>query len=287
MLKIKSILALSSMMASAISLNLIPVGQAQAVNLVQNGGFQGAFITSSNPGNTNGPVTTSAYLDSSVTLPGWSFATTTFDASGNKGYNFLVASGTQYKANLAANNPCNPPFSGTCGGTAGLFGATGQTVSAPGGSGWFIAADAYFERGAINQTLNNLTSGQQYVVSFYQASGQQNYLTNPAFSFTEHWDVSFGGVTKQATTMSAAALQPVSPWTKQSLTFTASAATQVLSFLAQSSNDVPPFALLSDVSVDALTVPEPETYVGTLVSLGLLGAVLKSRLAKKKLAEKD
>ncbi len=287
-MKIKTLLLLGSITVSSIALNFMPVQRAQAANLITNGGFADATYS-------GGSVTSSVYLDNTVTLPGWTFSTTTFDNSGRNGYNFLVHSGTQFNQNLSANNPCNPPYSGSCGGTAGLFGSSGQTVVAPGGSGWFIAADAHFERGAINQTLNNLTIGQQYVVSFYQASGQQNYLTDPNTSFTEHFDVSFGGITKQSNTMAAAGLQPVSPWSLQSLTFTANASTQVLSFLAQSQNDVPPFALLSDVSVEAVSaqsasveaVPEPETYFGTLIGLSCLGTVIKSRSGQKQLTKKD
>ena len=284
----KHLISIGSIAVSSLALNFIAVGQVRAVNLVQNGGFQNGVISSSNPGNTNGPVTTSAYLDSSVTLPGWTFSTNSQNPSnGRKGFNFLVASGSQFKTNLAANNPCNPPFSGTCGGTAGLFGSNGQTVVAPDGSGWFIAADAFFDRGAINQTLTGLTSGSQYTVSFYQASGQQQ---GQSLGFSEFWNVSFGGNTQTATVMTKTGAQPVSGWTQQSLTFTANAATQVLSFLAQANNDVPPFALLSGVSVEAVpstSVPEPESYIGTLVGLGFIATIVKSRLKKQKSAENN
>ena len=282
----KTLISIGSIAVSSLALNFIAVGQVQAVNLVQNGGFQNGVISSINPLNTNGPVTTSAYLDSSVTLPGWTFSTNAQTPSnGRKGFNFLVASGSQYKTNLAANNPCNPPFSGTCFGTAGLFGS--NNVVAPDGSGWFIAADAFFDRGAINQTLTGLTQGDRYTVSFYQASGQQQ---GQSVGFSEFWNVSFGGVAQTATVMTKTGAQPVSGWTKESLTFTATAPIQVLSFLAQANNDVPPFALLSGVSVDAVpntAVPEPENYVGTLIGLGFLATLVKSRLAQKKLEQND
>lgn len=70
---------------------------------------------------------------------------------------------------------------------------------------------------------------------------------------------------------------PVTGWTQEALTFTADASTQVLSFLAVGTpNGLPPFALLSGVSVNAVTVPEPFTIIGTLI-----GGTAAFRLKKK------
>jgi hypothetical protein len=259
----------------SLTLNLMPVQQAYAVNLVTNGGF------------TPTGTTISAYIGNGVTINGWNFPLNVDTPSdGHTGYNLIVPDGTAIGIEFAAKN--NTPY-----GTASrqLITTPGQVVNSVPvdgvSSGWYVAADAYYDRGALQQTLNNLAVGKQYTVSFSQASGQQNGYGG---AFTEVWNVGFGATTQKSAVMTSASGQIVSGWQQQSLTFTADATSQVLSFLAESGNNVPPFALLSGVSVEAVpskAVPEPETYVGTLISVGLLGTFLKSRLAKKKLSEND
>lgn len=290
----KSALSIGSIIASSVVFSVMPTQQVQAVNLVTNGTFTGATVNGgSAAGYTNGPVTTSAYLgDDNVTLPGWTFSINSQTPSnGDKGFNFLVAFGSQIHANQANQNNCTPPYaSSNCWGAAGLVGS--QPILDPvtnSASGFFISADAFFNRGAMNTTVTGLNPGDTYTVSFYQATGQQQYVPNPT-SFTDWFEVSFGGVTQQSATMSYALNSEITPWTLQSLNFQATSATQVLSFLANSPNDVPPFALLSNVSVvnaSSTAIPEPENYLGTLILAGFLGQVIRSRLAKKKADEQD
>jgi hypothetical protein len=280
----KNIFSIGSIAVTSLALNLAPLQQAQAVNLVQNGGFTptgtsvSAYIGNNNAANQR------------VSIANWTFSPNIYDTSGVTGYNYVVPDGTAFATNLEAKG--NAPY-----GSLRLFSNPGQTVNsqadASGGaaSGWYIAADAFFQRGAIKQTLTGLTPGQQYNVSFSQASAQQVGYTPP---FSEYWQVDFGGSSQNSTAMASPGQQPVSAWQQQSLTFTADGASQVLSFLAQGTNDVPPFALLSGVSVEAVPstvgsepVPEPEDYVGTLVGLGFAATLLKSRLAQKKLAASD
>jgi hypothetical protein len=294
-MKTKALLSLGSIIVGSIALNLMPVQPAQAVNLVSNGTFTGATVNGgTSPGYTNGAVTTSAYLgDTNVSLPGWSFSINAQNPSnGQQGYNFLVKYGTQGHSNLADQNKCAAPYStngSSCYGVGALTGSVPILDPVTGGtSGWFIAADAFFNHGAINTSVSGLTLGDIYTVSFYQATGQQ---TSQNSNFTDYFDVSFGGTTQQSATMSYTAGSNVTPWTLQSLDFTATSVTQTLSFLAQSPNDVPPFALLSNVSVAPKSlntkIPEPETYIGTLIGFGFLGAFVTSRLTKKKLDEVD
>ena len=309
-MKVKSVFSIGTIIASSVIFGLVSARQSQAVTLANfNGTFTGATVSGSggsssgpnggpytNGGYTNGAVTTSAYLgDSNVTLPDWYFSTNAQNpGNGQKGFNFLVAYGAQVHNNLAAQDKCSAPFStaGTapnytdCYGTGGLQGTatllnplTGNT------SGFFIAADAFFNHGAINTDITGLTAGSIYTVSFYQATGQQYGQTA---AFTDYFDVSFGGgATQKSTTMSyAGSGAAITPWTLQSLDFTASGPNQTLSFLAQSPNDVPPFALLSNVTVTK-KLPEPEAYLGTLIWGGFLATVMRSRLKKKKAGEQD
>jgi hypothetical protein len=259
---------------SAISLSVFG-SSAQAVNLVQNGGFV--------PTGT----TVSSYIDNQtstgVTIAGWNFPISVFGTNTTRtGYNFVVPDGAAFQTNLDANHK-------SPNGDLKLWGASGQTVNDPLGSGWYIASDGVYYPGTIDQTLTGLVINQQYSVTFYQAAGQQDgYVYDdgtggpkPSTTVkytgdtTDRWQVSFGGVTKLSTLINLDSQAPVSPWQKQTLNFTANASTQLLSFLALGTPDgQPPFALLSSVSVQA--VPEPFTIIGTLV-----GGTAAFRLRKK------
>jgi len=146
------------------------------------------------------------------------------------------------------------------------------TTSPAGGN--FVEADgdpSY--SGAIYQTISGLTAGAQYVVSFYQAAGQQLDFTGPT---TEQWSVSLGG-SAQLSSLFSLPQGGVGPWNKQSLTFTADGASDVLSFLAVGTpGGAPPISFLDGVTVDA-AVPEPSAW--TLMILGAvgLGAVMRRR----------
>jgi hypothetical protein len=110
----------------------------------------------------------------------------------------------------------------------------------------------------------------------------------PVVSANNNPIVSTGNSTVAAqpgTNVTGSASTPVG-WQQDSFVFTAGAATQRLSFLATGGpNGKPPFALLSGVSV--VQTPEPEDFVGTLIGIGFVGTLVRSRLVKKKLADKD
>lgn len=280
-------LSIGSIAVSSIALNFLSFGQALAVNLVQNGGFAQNNMTGDSAylgntaaifaGNNNRTV---------ITVDGWTFGA--FNGAGPRppevgnGYNFLIKDGTNLTTTgMAAQG--NAPY-----GSTPLYG--NQAISSADGSGYYIGADAWFGNASISQTLNNLTVGQQYTVNFYQAHGQQQGFVG---NETMTWQVGFGGSTQNSTPMNVISQSPVTDWTPQSMTFTADGTSQVLSFLASGSVDVPPFALLSGVSVEAVAtpsgtaIPEPQEYVGTLLAMGFAGTLIKSRLAKKKLDERD
>jgi hypothetical protein len=236
---------------SAISLSAFAVG-AKATNLVTNGGFEST---------TNG----AGEFDSHTTATGWS----------STGYNFIFAPGTadttgsytpQFNAFLTLWGPNNGS-------------ANGLPATSPDG-GNFVAADGAFEQGPITQTLTGLTAGDKYYVSFYAAAAQQSGFTGTT---TEGWTVGLGGATQNVDITTAADPLPskgFSGWKKETLTFTATSSSQVLSFLAYGTpSGEPPFSLLDGVSVSA--VPEAPIYIGAIVALGL-GAGLKMKSARKK-----
>jgi len=218
--------------------------QASAAELVTNGGFE------------TGDVGQIGYNGN--TLAGW---TTT-------GYNFL--------------------FSGNSGGvnaSVGQYGSlelwnanngvsNGLGVSPVGGK--FVGADGAFGVSPISQTINGLVAGQQYSVSFYWGGAQQSGFSGAT---TEQWQVSLGAQTL-FTEVKSNDNHGFTGWEQKTMTFTATAASEVLSFLAIGTpSGVPPFSLLDGVSMVA-AVPEPETYAMLGLGLGLMAVVARRRKAK-------
>lgn len=125
---------------------------------------------------------------------------------------------------------------------------------------------------AIYQTLTGLTVGKDYAVNFYEAAGQQNGFTGPT---TERWQVTFGNASKLSYEYSLPQ-GATGPWIAQRMDFTATATSQLLSFLAVGTpNGAPPISFLDGVSVVA--VPEPATWAMMLVGLGAIGAAVRRR----------
>jgi hypothetical protein len=165
---------------------------------------------------------------------------------------------------------------------------TGQSISSPTGSGWFIALDGDTRfPGSIEQTLNGLIAGTKYDVTFWQAAGQQTGFNG---STTERWQVSLGSTSQLSALMTP--IEPpgggtatrVSAWQQQTLTFTAGSTSEVLKFLAVGTpNAQPPFSLLAGISFaeqNSTAVPEPLTFLGTLCALGC-GAGIRAKLKQQ------
>jgi hypothetical protein len=287
----KTLISIGSVAIGSIALNLIPVQQAQAVTLL-NGNFTPVTAT----------TVTKAFGDVGA------FDTTSMGTGASaswtsEGYNFIVPTG---------NAVINPTGTGaiTFAGTTGL--------TAPNGAGYYIAADGAYHAGRISQNLTGLVVGQTYSIDFYQAAAQQLGAATYNTATTDNWIVNVGGTyttptydgagesngtggftggtTRSSPVMSlavqgAAGSQTtttgnakVNGWQQDSFAFTATSTSARLSFLARGGpTGKPPFALLAGVS--ARQIPEPDTYLGTLVGLSCLGLFVKSQLAKKKLDE--
>jgi hypothetical protein len=219
---------------------------ARAANLVTNGSFED-IGSSSSQGFT---ITTGS-------LPGWDVTSSgTFN-----NYNALVPS-----SNTASFG--GPTAVGPAGYSPSYF-WTNPGLSPDGGN--FIAADGDSQfRLPISQTINGLTVGDVYSLVFYQAAAQQAGFDGAT---TEAWQVSFGGDTQTSATMNNANHGAVA-WQQQTLTFTATSASEILSFLAVGTpNGLPPVSLLDGISLTPPTPPGP-TPTPEPVSISLLGLSL-------------
>jgi len=211
-----------------------------------NGGFESS---------TNGP----GQVGYNTSLTGWSVP--------SGGYTFLFNGSTSDSA--GANGEY---------GNLQLWGlnngGVGPTYIGPSPAGGnFIGQDGAFQDQPLQQTISGLNVGETYAVSFYWGAAQQSGFYSPT---TDSWQVSLGSQT-QTTTVLNNVSQGFTGW--QPLTtmdFTATSASEVLSFLAVGSPaGVPPFAVLDGVSL--VGVPEPAAWALMFVGLGFVGGAARMR----------
>lgn len=164
---------------------------------------------------------------------------------------------------------------------SGYMGNVGfYSLAAPPSGSFFIAADGDSGyAGSISQTVGGLTPGSEYNVKFDWAGAQQTGFSGAT---TESWQVTFGSETLSTNTVSVPN-NSSSPWESATLKFTASSASQVLSFLALGSpNGQPPWVLLSNVTLtDANAPPIPEPGTLAMLAVGLAGLALMRRRSQR------
>ena len=214
-----------------------------------------------------------------------SFETTTLAASGQVHFNtgdvtgWTASTGTSVQLGLVyfsghAKDALTDQF-----GTNNFQLAQAPTypASSPDG-GNFLAVDAApTYQGTFFQSISGLKVGWSYILTFYQAAGQQNGATYNKPT-TEQWNVTFGSQTFLSTLMNNP-VQSFTAWNSQTMRFTASATTQVLTFLSQGGPDgLPPFVFLDGVNL-VETTPEPSTLV--YAGVGLAGLIAARRLRNK------
>lgn len=220
-----------------------------ATNLVSNGNFE------KTTNGSNKQLSSSVTKDADrTTLSDWT------SSNGNDGgYNFVLNSGI-------ANTDASAIWLKSQN--------NGWATSANGGN--VFVSDSQYWPGTLSQTITGLTAGKQYTLNFDYALAQQ--VGFDGANANNYWQVGFGNSTQNSTALSIAN-GGFSGWTSSTMTFTATSASQVLSFLAQGSPGAPPFLLLDSVSMTA-AVPEPSTWGMLLAGAALLGFAVRRRAAK-------
>lgn len=261
---------LKTILLSLSALAALNVGVAHA-SLIVNGDFE-QTTNGTNKQLAAGTSTTTANYS---TLVGWNSVTLN---------SFLDGS---YKTGTSKDGGYNFVFNPAS--SSSLAVSLYNTVKASPTGGNFVASDPAYGPGLLYQTVSGLVTGAQYTVSFNYALSQQNGYTG---SNSDFWTVGLGtdasSYATQNTSVLTIAQGGFSGWQTASMTFTATAATEMLGFLAQTSAaGAPPFMLLDNVSMNAVktvsgTVPEPTTLSLLLGGLGVAG--LAARRRRNKLA---
>jgi hypothetical protein len=217
--------------------------------LVQNGNFE---LTSAGG---NKKVNGTNIEADRTTLTGW---TSSENGSANGGYNFVLNGATATTSASALR------LEG---------GANGYSASPTGGN--FFASDSQYHPGVLSQLINGLTIGTSYMLTFDFALAQQTGYTG--VNTDNYWQVGFGKATQNSTKLTIAD-NGFSGWKTATMAFTATSASEMLSFLARgTAPGAPPFMLLDNVALNAAQVPEPATWTMLLGGLALIGFMARRR----------
>lgn len=228
---------------AAVALASIMLPATAQANLVTNGSFE---TTAAFTGTDNSIAVTNGAV-----IPGW--------ASSYYGGEAVVR--PQWLADGCV--VCAPSF------FQYTFGGPLPASSPDGGN--FLFSDANYLNSAITQTVSGFTVNQVYQLKFYQALAQPLFV-NPLGTpgpIAAQWTVSLFGTQLAPALTADGATGTISPWKLQTMNFTATSTSTVLSFLAIGSGD-PPTIMLDGVTLSA--VPEPETWA--LMLAGFLGVGL-------------
>lgn len=219
-------------------------------NLIKNGDFEQASK------GTNKKIN-GTYIESDrTTLEGW---TSSEDGSNRGGYNFLLHGSTANKHGAALR-----------------LGGKGKDYFMSPTGGNFFASDSQYHPGVLSQLVSGLAIGSSYVLTFDYALAQQYGWKGE--NVDNFWEVGFGKSTLNTELLSIPE-QGFTGWKSASMLFTATGASELLSFLAKgTAPGAPPFMLLDNVKLEA-AVPEPGTWALLLGGLGLLAFMARRRQA--------
>lgn len=235
--------------AAILAVAASPLVQGQ--NLIVNGDFE--LVT----GGTSGHVGVSGF-----SLNGWTV--TRLSGSGaSQPYSWALV-GTPAALSQAGSGVSS---------AFGTFNLWGTVPSSPsGGNILAVEADQSWVKTEISQVVSGLTPGETYTLKFDWAAGQQSGFYGPTVN---QWDVSFGGQPASSTTELVPSQGFVGWWTHM-INFTASNASETLSFIANGGpGGLPPFALLDNVQLSLAAVPEPGEYAAAFAGLLVVAGVVR------------
>jgi hypothetical protein len=203
-------------------------------------------------------------FDVTTVAAGWSNER----AAGDHGYNFVMSDATAGSSGTSGNVSLWDANNG------GSSTWDGKTAS---GAGNFAAMDGAYFSGPLVQTISGLKVGETYTLSFDYGFAQQTGFSGDTI---QKLDVSIGGIGDKWDSGSVdLADHGFSGWKTGNLVFTAYSASEVLSFFAEGNLPVPPFALLSNVSIPVSAVPETATWGMMILGFGAIGLTLRRRSA--------
>ncbi len=177
-----------------------------------------------------------------------------------------------------------PSTSWSCvvvGGNLGNCGYSAKSTAglspAPNGANYFAAESDSGYSPTISETIANLIGGATYAITFWQAAVEDASIAANGVQ----WVVGFGGGSQNSTAMNVPVNGDVG-WASQTLLFTVGAATtsSTLSFLAQGGpGSAPPLALLDNISIAQVTVPEPPPLAVLGLCLAGLAWIRRRRMS--------
>ena len=135
-------------------------------------------------------------------------------------------------------------------------------------------------RQTMSQTISGLTVGGTYTLTFSWGATQYQFINGSSFNCSGCWIgattnemvVSLGGETQDTATVNVAS-KGFTGWMPESMTFTATSASEMLVFLSEGGpTSLPPVALLDGVSLTGDVpgaAPEPGTWA--MMGIGFAG----------------
>ncbi len=169
------------------------------------------------------------------------------------------------------------------------YGNTGQELvpSYPGADGtnpYFVGLDGdSHATGILSQTVNGLVVGDHYQLTFDWAGTQMTTGSHVPYSIALAYNLgatilTSGKGAPQTATFTATQYGQSSTWQTVTMNFTATASTEILSFLALGTpTGDPPIALLDNVALDDIPEPSSPAFIFGLAVFG--GMVVRRRKA--------
>ena len=230
-------------------------------------------------------------------ITGWSSGPLYPGTGNDQPYNFLFLQ----QGNGSTAGSADYGGVGEYSGTVSLWDANNGGVSSwdgngPGSKGNFVAMDGAFGTSALQTTVTGLTAGQGYYITLSYAFAQQYgfdgaTVQNLFAAFGS--DVSYqpynyhalydcGGCTLANPGGYSLANHDFSGWITDTFWVQADSTSDVLSLLAYGNLELPPFALVADVSITDAPEPASLALLGVgLVSVIGLAHVRRARAAKQ------